>query len=182
VTDLDPSIIHDYEKWLHAAANRIGRPEDHDDLVQEGRVAMWRALESYNEDLGALPSWLVRAAENRLKDLAWGKGQPTGHEAVRGKRQVEEVVSVDSMEADEVDGLMGYVEEAYHDGEIIDAIRHLTPKQQEYVFLRFWGGLDPTSRSPEMKALVSQYPVMAERWHWQRAKAILVDELSDFRR
>jgi RNA polymerase sigma factor (sigma-70 family) len=179
---IDPEVIADYNRWLHAVANRLLRDAtdaDHQDLVQEGRVAMWRALESYDETLGSLPSWLTQAAETRMKDLAWGKGRAFGHEAVRGSRPVEEGPSLDALDEDTVSSLLGYVEEAFHDGEILQAIReHLTPRQQEYVFLRFWGGLEPTSRDPHIRALMSQFPVLGERWHWQRIRPILAEALA----
>jgi RNA polymerase sigma factor (sigma-70 family) len=175
----DPSIIADFDKWLHAVANRLTDEAHHDDLVQEGRVAMWRALQTYDESLGALPSWLVRAAEMRMKDVAWGRGQPFGHEAVRGVREVDMGPSVDELSEQQVEALMGFVEEAFHDGEVLRVIRErLTPRQQEYVFLRFWGGLDPSSRAPGMQALVAQFPVLKERWHWQRAKPVLAEALA----
>lgn len=175
---IDPSVLEDYGRWLHRVATEIGTREQHDDLVQEGRVAMWRALSSYDETLGSLPSWLTRAAEMRMKDVAWGKGQPFGHEAVRGSRQVEEGMSIDEMEEDSVEALMGHVESAYHDGEILEAIRALSPKQQEYVVLRFWGGLEPRSNLPAVRALVAQFPVLKERWHWPRARAALAESLA----
>lgn len=176
---IDPEILDDYEGWLHAVANSITDQVRHDDIVQEGRVAMWRALETYDPAKGSLPSWLTTAAEQRMKDVAWGKGQPFGHEAVRGSRQVEEGPSLDGLEEQIVESLLGHVEEAYHDGEILRIIRsELTPKQQEYVFLRFWGGLDPKSQAPGIRALVRSFPVLAERWHWQRARATLADRLS----
>lgn len=174
---IDPSVIDDYSKWLHAVANRLTDAANHDNIVQEGRVAMWRALATYDESKGALPTWLTRAAEMRMKDVAWGKGQPFGHEAVRGARPVEEGPSLDGLEEQVVEGLLGYVEEAYHDGEIWAAVNSLTEKQREYVFLRFWGGLDPKSASPATRALVSQFPVLKERWHWQRAKGALRERL-----
>lgn len=174
--------IADFERWLHAVANRLlprSSEEDHQDLVQEGRVAMWRALATFDESKGARASWLVRAAEMRMKDVAWGKGQPFGHEAVRGSRGVEMGPSTDELSDDQVEALLGYVEEAFHDGEVLRIIRErLSPRQQEYVFLRFWGGLDPSSRAPATMALVAQFPVLSERWHWQRAKPILAEALA----
>lgn len=179
---MNPDIIADYEGWLHKVANEIGSPAEHDDLVQEGRVAMWRALSSFDESRGSLPSWLTRAAEMRMKDVAWGTGQPTGHEPTRGSRPVEEGPSLDEQSEDAVQALLGYVESAYHDGEVMQIIReHLSPRQQEYVFLRFWGGLEPTSRAAQTRALVMEFPVLSERWHWQRARAILAEKLAHLR-
>jgi RNA polymerase sigma factor (sigma-70 family) len=171
-------VIEDYEKWLHHTANRLGNVENHDDLVQEGRVAMWRAMETFDASRGALPTWLTRAAEQRMKDVALGRGQPFGHEAVRGSREVEMGPSLDGAPEGEVEALLGYVEAAYHDGEVMRIVREcLTPEQQQYVFLRFWGGLDPRTRQPAVRALVRQFPVLADHRTWQQAKAILADRL-----
>lgn len=175
----DPAVLADYEKWLHKVANSIAGPSEHDDIVQEGRVAMWRALSTHDESKGALAPWLTRAAEMRMKDVAWGTGQPTGHEALRGSRQVEEGPSLDEQPEEIVQALLGYVEAAYHDGEIMKIIREcLTPKQQEYVFLRFWGGLEPRAQAPQIRALVLEFPVLGQRWHWQRAREVLAERLA----
>ena len=178
----DVVVLQDYERWLGATALRLlGRTwteDDLQDIKQEGRVAMWRALETFDESRGSLPSWLTGAALQRMQDVAWGRGQPFGHEAIRGSREVDVDTSLDSEPEDVVEALLGYVEEAYHDGEVIDAIRALSPAQQQYVFLRFWGGLDPSSRNPAMKPLLAQFPVMSQRHHWQRAKEKLRESLA----
>lgn len=184
----DPSIIADFDRWLHAVANRLlkdATEADHQDLVQEGRVAMWRALgtfdesRDYNDPQGARVAWIIRAAEMRMKDVAWGKGQPFGREATRGSREVDKGPSLDELEEQQVEALLGFVEEAFQDGEVLRIIRErLTPRQQQYVFLRFWGGLDPSSQAPGMRALVAQFPVLRERWHWQRAKPVLAEALA----
>lgn len=180
---IDPAVIADYDRWLGAVAMRLlgstWTESDLQDLKQEGRVTMWRALETYDDSKGALPSWLTKAAEMRMKDLARGHGQPFGREATRGVREVDPGGSIDALEDDQVEALLGHVAEEIHDGEILRAIREtLTPKQQEYVFLRFWGGLDPRSQAPQTRAMVAQFPVLKERWHWQRAREILAAELA----
>jgi hypothetical protein len=43
-------------------------------------------------------------------------------------------------------------------------------KAREYVWLRFWAGLDVNSRSPRIREVVSRHPVLKERWRWQRAQ------------
>lgn len=175
---IDSSVIADYEGWLHRVATDIGHRADHDDLVQEGRIAMWRALRTYDEARGSLPSWLTSAARQRMRDVAWGHGQPTGRPATRGSREVAQGGSLDAMDEETVTALLGHVEEAYHDGAILEAVRALPARQREYVFLRFWGGLDPTSRTPEVRALVAEFPVLAERWQWTRARATLTEVLA----
>lgn len=171
----DSVIIAAYERWLHKVANAYLQPWDerHDDLVQEGRIAMWRALPKHDPAKGSLPSWLTKAATMRMKTLAFGKGQPTGHEAVRGVRDVDVVASLDALiEEDGAEGLMGAadalleVEMAYHAGEIAEALDSLSPAQRRYVLARFWCGLDPASRAPGMREFIHLVPEVSKRHLW----------------
>lgn len=169
------STLKAYEKWLYKVANGYtgGDWDRANDLAQEGRIAMWRALQTWDPDRSALPFWLTNAATMRMKDLAFGHGQPTGHEEMRGRRAAEET-SLEQITAgrdeDTIDWLkidaLSDVEIAYHHGEIERAMESLTPTQRQYVFLRFWGGIDPTSRSPQVKGLMEQFPVLRKRWLW----------------
>lgn len=163
-----------YTKWLHKVANSMLNPQDdrHDDLVQEGRIAMWKALSTYDPSKGALPSWLTTAAKTRMKDVAYGHGQPTGKEPTRGRRDVEVSASVDALLEEGAEGIAGVsealegVEMSYHEGEIWKALETLSPSQRRYVIARFWMGLDPSSREPlqmEMRALV---PEISKRFLW----------------
>src|ERR1700744_704338 len=74
--------------WLHrTAADMLPGgyyDPDLDDLVQEGRVAMWKAFEAYDDCKGTLAPWLTNAARMRMKDLAHGHGRWTGHTGRRG--------------------------------------------------------------------------------------------------
>jgi DNA-directed RNA polymerase specialized sigma subunit len=72
------ALIGDYEAWLHKRAWLIGGPNTHDDLVQEGRIAMWQALSSFNE-LGALPAYLTTRANGHMLQCIT-RGHWTGKE------------------------------------------------------------------------------------------------------
>lgn len=129
-----------YEAWLHHRAHQMVQAttllpngEDHDDLVQRGLVAMWHALESFDPDKGALPAWLTFKAGGAMKDAL----------RVRDKHRVGLPLELLPEDADEIlfiPDLLAGVELAYHRGEIAKALAQLTPKQQEYVRLRFWEG------------------------------------------
>lgn len=167
------AALPDYRRWLHRVANDLLPPEspDHDDIVQEGYVAMWRALGTYDPARGTLPSWLTGAARLRMHEVAHGHGQWTGRPATRGSRSVEAAVSLDALTAADPDHpslavMLDDVEAAYHHGEIAEAIASLSPAQRRYVFARFWLGLDPAARTPEMRALVAEVPVLRQRWLW----------------
>jgi DNA-directed RNA polymerase specialized sigma24 family protein len=66
-----PEVIAHYRGWLYAQARKCSRSiPDHDDLVQEGRIAMLRAMATYDPVKGSLPSWLTGAARMRMREVA----------------------------------------------------------------------------------------------------------------
>lgn len=168
------TVVADYDRWLHAVANKMlgwpGHPL-HDDLVQEGRIAMWRAEQTHDPARGALPSWITRAAEMRMKDLAWGHGQPFGREATRGKREVKTVnlEDISPVIQEEIEPRTTDIAEhamwAYHHGELHRTIERLTVRQQEAVRAKIAGGL-----------LTPQ-----ERAAWTVARRELAEELRHLR-
>lgn len=173
LNETEDQILYRFHKWLHYMAYQLTKDDSlHEDLVQEGRIAMWRALRTHDPEKGALPTWVTTAAKARMKDLARGHGQPTGHEARRGVVEAKATTSVDLLMEDGLEAALGIsealddVEWSYHRGEILEALAALSPSQREYVFLRFWGGLDPASRIPEMRALVDEYPILRKRYLW----------------
>jgi RNA polymerase sigma factor (sigma-70 family) len=151
-------VLASYSRWLHWQANNIQRMvfhQDHDDLVQEGRIAMWKALSTYDESKGALPSWLTVAAKMRMKDCVrrngWTGLPPRyGH----GGKVPDEAVTVMSLMDDdltltemlEAADLLESVELSYHRGEILQAVANLSVAQRRYVVYRFWLGWDPAWR------------------------------------
>jgi DNA-directed RNA polymerase specialized sigma24 family protein len=80
--------LDDYHNWLYKTAADLLPGGYHDpeidDLVQEGRIAMWFAYEKYDDCKGTLAPWITNAARMRMKDLAWGTGRWTGHTGRRG--------------------------------------------------------------------------------------------------
>lgn len=156
-------ILPDYRGWLYRVARDYGKSEMVDDLAQEGYVAMWRALPTYDPAQGALPAYLTTAARNRMIDIL-RKGNWTGKPESRGSQPVEVVAHVDEWDDPDVllggVGMLDGVEIAYHEGEITAALNTLSPAQRRYVIARFWLGLDPKSREPAMKALCALVPEM----------------------
>jgi len=63
--------LADYDAWLHHRAHQMLPPTDHrhDDLVQEGRIAMWEALARHDPGKGALPAWLTKNAAWRMNTV-----------------------------------------------------------------------------------------------------------------
>lgn len=158
-------VLPDFRRFLYAVAHRLDRTGQHvDDLAAEGSIAMWRAMGTYDPTKGALASWLTRAAELRMTEVAWRRRPWTGQPAHRGARSVQDTPVLDGFDTPDVlfeavDALEG-VELAYHHGEIAKALDTLSPSQRRYVLARYWLGLDPTSRAPEMKRLCALVPEM----------------------
>jgi DNA-directed RNA polymerase specialized sigma24 family protein len=77
-----------YHRWLYKMAGEFlpsGTCDPAiDDLVQEGRIAMWKAYQAYDDCKGTLSPWLTNAARMRMKDIARGHGRYTGHTGRRG--------------------------------------------------------------------------------------------------
>jgi RNA polymerase sigma factor (sigma-70 family) len=126
----DDDILRDYLPWLRVVAgNLIGfENPDVQDLVQEGYIAMWKAIKSFTPDKGKLDWWLKFKAANRMKTLAIRRPLPDD--------ELQDW-SLDIAAPD----LLDQIDIAYHHGEIAAAIDRLTPQQKRYVIARFWLGL-----------------------------------------
>lgn len=136
-----------HRDWLQRTARALtyGRRSAviEDDIVQEGWLAMWKAYINYDSERGPLDLWLKANARWRMKTIV------SGH---YNKENADE-------EVPELPYVIGDIETAYHDGEIMDAINRLTPKQRDYVFRRFWLG----QYESEMKAHFGYTPTGL--WH-----------------
>jgi RNA polymerase sigma factor (sigma-70 family) len=188
LTDRDTQLarLGDYRSWLLTQAERIlgshGHP-DRDDLVQEGYIAMWRALDSYDESRGSVAGWLTYRARMRMTECV-SQRQWTGKPALRDGRHKVEAPFVDSLDrelgsgqdggqtritvADVVPGVeyLEGTELAYHHGEIMAALAALTPGQRKYVEAKFWHGMTES----EIKAGVFGYDA-GRLWRSQTAGA-----------
>jgi RNA polymerase sigma factor (sigma-70 family) len=186
--DATIALIGDYRSWLLTVAGRMlgdhGHP-DRDDLVQEGYIAMWRALDTYDEEKGSLAGWLTYRARMRMLECVYQK-QWTGKPPLRDGRHKVETRRVDSLDrellvggndqaqrgtlADLIAGVshLEGAELAYHHGEILAALAALTPAQRRYVEARFWHGMTES----EIKAEVFGYDA-GSLWRSQKNGARL---------
>jgi DNA-directed RNA polymerase specialized sigma24 family protein len=77
-----------YHNWLYKTAADFlpggYYDTDIDDLVQEGRIAMWKAYEAYDDCKGTLAPWLTNAARMQMKGIAHSHNRWTGHTSRRG--------------------------------------------------------------------------------------------------
>lgn len=144
--------LANYEAWVHTRANTMLPPDtlslaamDRDDLAQTGLVAMWKALDTYDPDKGSLPSWLTMKADGAMKDAlrpAPTKRQSSDSlEALLTARAGSPDVDLTPEALIALPDLLDGIAKAYHCGEVAKALDVLTPKQREYVRLRFWEGM-----------------------------------------
>ena len=92
-----------YHRWLYKVAAELlpdayGDPAI-DDLVQEGRIAMWRAWQVYDDCKGTLAPWLTNAARMQMRNIAHSHGRYTGH---TGRRGVTDAMDVKTLYLDEL--------------------------------------------------------------------------------
>jgi RNA polymerase sigma factor (sigma-70 family) len=143
-------------RWLHFMANKLKPWYDanHDDIFQEGWIAMWQAIETYKPSKVPIEAWIYRKAKSRMIDFVFQDKPAFGSEGNRGRWKPKDNVSLDAIleagdgaRADILgdaivsdESLVG-VEQAYHEGDIMDALNRLSPKEREFVVLKFWGGL-----------------------------------------
>lgn len=141
-----------------------------DDLVQEARISVWK---TWADDPLKPRQYFVVTAKHRMLELL--SGTPSlGSPGVRGRVMVKPSVYLDGPEsARELSALCYTQAWEMTDPSMAEALASLTRFQQEYVFLRFWAGLDPFSRKPGMIALCAQFPVLRKRSAWKHARIAL---------
>jgi RNA polymerase sigma factor (sigma-70 family) len=185
--------LADYDSWLHHRAHQMLPPTDHrhDDLVQEGRIAMWQAARKHDPSRGALPAWLTQKATWRMQEVLARRGQWTGRpsrHAGRNEAQEPVTTSLEALMAPVHEGgrdnqtAAGVVPDvadeamaAYHRGEIAEALEGLTDLQRRYVLLRFWGD----AAGPELKQAFGYDPkALWSRTGRRAARDHLADSLA----
>lgn len=168
---VDESVLENYREWLIARA-RFYLPrsvEERKDLAQEGYIAMWRALQTFDPDKGALTSWVQWAADQRMRNVL-RKWTWTGAPMAKGHHRENPATPVDT-NADwvverigETSDLLDGILWQYHEGDIINAINELTPQQRAYVYRMFWRGETYTEIAKTLPAA---------NQHWSKAKKAL---------
>lgn len=136
-------ILLAYRPWLRVTARELclyylGHARDAEELAQEGWISLWRAL---RKDDGSTPQsyWLKRCARSGMLHVlkAW----------IAQKRDVRKCAPVDTTPGEinmwtqlEAAPALTEIEQAYHDGEIRQAIERLPRAQRSYIERRFWHG------------------------------------------
>lgn len=133
----DPeTVLANYEKWVvRKAADMTADRELQKDLAQVGRIAIWEACKSFNGMSGSLPSWVTFKARNAMRDHfstpKWGR--------------VSDDVPADHTDPLDAAWSRMVKDRSNHDNdwiahrrEVVAAINTLSPRQREYVYLRFF--------------------------------------------
>ena len=70
--------LSDMEAWLHRVAHGMTDRAGHEDLVQEGRIAIWDALDRVDEGDPRWPGYVTLVARGRMLDVVSGRSRPLG--------------------------------------------------------------------------------------------------------
>jgi DNA-directed RNA polymerase specialized sigma24 family protein len=160
------------------ARERCHPGAEYEDLLQEARIACWRAATTHP---GHSREYYSTACRNRLTELAargtWTghtrqHGQPVDPLRQQGKRSLDDP-EYTLTEALEAPGWVEAAQLAYHHGALYRALGELSPKARTYVWRRFWCGWT----TGELDAVAG-----GNSWRvWQAARQQLQGALSQLR-
>lgn len=139
--------------WIIAVAGKYSRDWHMvQDLAQEGWIAAWKAEQKslLRDNPHQLEAFMKQAARWRIlkciSDGAWltdrerrGWGTADHHQHVPA---TPALFDDENELTEQLSTMHEQLEAAYHSGEISRAVDSLTPKQSEYVRLRFWKHYD----------------------------------------
>ena len=130
-------LLARYRPWLRTVAGDMVGLNLVDDLAAEGWIAMWRASQDDRDAAVKAPLdwWLKRQAMFRMRQCVRDWFTPA--------KQRQHVLVDDVTSVIDLPETLPAVEIAYHHGEICAALNQLTPREREYVAMRFWGGATP---------------------------------------
>lgn len=147
---LDSSkVLPRYKNWLLKIAwEYSSNLSEVQDLAQEGYIAMWKALQTFDESKNIkLSTHLMNKARWRISEVR-ARGTYTGMPSRAGKRHTagteanknteQSVDMSESMFDIEISDNIDSILLAYHHGEIMEAINSLPVQQRKRVYDRFW--------------------------------------------
>lgn len=139
------NYLRDRDRLLHWKA------AGDEEAVQEARIKVWQTLAAHPE---ATRSYLDRAATWRIQSVLRGEsltgearphgGKDTQPDPLRAPHAGSDGVTALRDEVEDLDSAHAaqQVLDAYHHGEIMQALATLPEAHRAYVVLRFWAGLD----------------------------------------
>lgn len=121
-------------------AERHNPEVSRDDVMQEARIAVWRAIDKKPADMRTyLIGTIKRRTTSAVTRQDW-----TGRPSRQGKQTPDALSAAEPLETAlllAAGDLLEAVEWAYHRGEVLDALSRLPLPQREYVYMRFWLGM-----------------------------------------
>jgi RNA polymerase sigma factor (sigma-70 family) len=169
--DEKAAVVARFDPWTKKVADDLTRSVDNDgfeDLVNEGRIAIWRSLDRFDPEQGALASWVTTAARQRMRNLRFGKARECGHIPLRGSREVEIAFHIEAGASEDESEDPIFRRTAVQPVDtplqvsVRQAVRRLPkPRDREIVYYRFWEDL--TWDQVAEKLGVSR-PLVTSRW------------------
>lgn len=136
--EAERELLLRYRPWLRKVAKGMTQtnPDRAEELGQEGWIALWQATRTYDGRDGVpLDAWLKQSAIYRMKVMIrhWTAAcRDMNATELAGNPWDEVSTWWAALTTD-----LGDIEFAYHHGEIAQAMASLSPRQQEYVYLRY---------------------------------------------
>jgi RNA polymerase sigma factor (sigma-70 family) len=144
-------LLERFRSWLYKTAYEMIGQRNRDlaeDLAQEGWIAIWEASKKETENIADIDAWLRTVARFRMrKEIRYLLAEKRDVRRTQYAEPSDNIWS--ALQAD-----LGYVELAYHRGQILKAINELPPQQRKYIMLRYWGGYT----KPELTAYFGYIP------------------------
>lgn len=155
--------LESFRPWLLKVAQSLVGPKEAEDVAQEGWLYMWRTEGQHNPALSPKNYWMKQKAYSRMLNVRRSL-----------KNKMDKVVFVEEYEDPlMMEWLRPDLENIYHNREVLAAIMALTPREREYVYLRFWRGY----QMPQLREHFGYEPNAA----WTLAKRKLQKSLSHLR-
>lgn len=158
-------ILPLYRDRIQSLARHM-RPEIADDLGQVGMIALWKALESYDERKGALPSYLLRRARGQMSTFL---ARMNDREVPAGEDMPDFWPSDDDPESEAI----READREFLKDRVFRAVCALPDTQRKYVLLRFYEDCG----HPMLKHIFGYNPTAV----WRGARDNLRELLADLK-
>ena len=117
-----------YDRLWAFVQRRVGDDDAIADVVADTYLAVWRRFRDVPDDTRMADAWVFATAYRVLANLRRGKRRRTALIGRLAQRPVDQVVEFSS--------------NTEPDSPLAQALRHIRPKDQEILVLRYWDDLD----------------------------------------
>lgn len=178
--------LPDHEQYLTKVALGVVRAHDprFHDTLQEGRIEFWKAYRALSDKTDTDRfRFSMNRARWRMRHVVYRNEPYVGHASMSGRPEVKPSMSLDQPMGGDQNFTVGdllaevaleEIEEAYHQGEIVQAINALPVQHREYVYRRFWLGYTAAEIADQFGTTRTS---IYSRWH-QTIRPALVKSLS----